>query len=257
MAKTTNLKVRLVGAGPGDPELITLKGLSAMKKADVILHDALVSKELLNHASPSCKLVNVGKRAGKHTLSQDEINRLIVFYATRYKNVARLKGGDPYVFGRGHEELDYIHKRGISVEIIPGISSAIAAPASVGIPLTKRGINESFWVITGTCSSGEMSNDIRLASQSGATVIILMGMNNLSQIVQNFYYSRGADEPVAIVQRATTAGQKSIRGTIGTIQQLVISNKISAPAVIIIGKVVNESSIHEVLKEDLIRHASI
>src|SRR5688572_2474172 len=168
----------LVGAGPGDPELISLKGLKALQKANVILYDALVSKELLTVAQPGCKLVYVGKRKGKKEFPQEEINKLLVFYATRFENVVRLKGGDPNVFGRGHEELEFVSKHNIHVEIIPGISSAIAAPTAAGIPLTKRGLNESFWVITGTLSSGQMSNDIQLASQSSATVIILMGVTH-------------------------------------------------------------------------------
>ena len=132
-------------------------------------------KNYLAYARPSCKLIYVGKRKGKKEFSQEEINQLLVFYAARFNCVVRLKGGDPYVFGRGHEELEYAVKRGVHVEVIPGISSALAAPASAGIPLTKRGVNESFWVITGTLSSGEISNDIRLG---GA-------------IVGNGYYSDG------------------------------------------------------------------
>lgn len=256
MEKTMNPKVVLVGAGPGDPDLITLKGLNAVKNADVILYDTLVSRELLNFASTSCKLINVGKRKNHHTFAQEEINQLIVFYALRYQHVVRLKGGDPFVFGRGHEEMEYVQRHGIAVEVVPGVSSAIAAPSCVGIPLTKRGVNESFWVITGTCSSGEISDDIRLAAQSSATVVILMGMSHLQQIIGAFRQTRGLNEPVAIVQSATMPEQKSVYGTIGTIESLVLSNELASPAVIVIGKVVEECIFNKVLRKERARIAS-
>lgn len=242
----------IVGAGPGDPELITIKGLNALQKADVILYDALASVELLKHASKNCKLVNVGKRKGNHTFSQDEIHQLIAFYAGRYDCIVRLKGGDPNVFGRGHEELEYARKRNINVEVIPGISSAIAAPSNIGIPLTKRGVNESFWVITGTCSSGEVSNDIQLAAQSSATVIVLMGMTHLSRIVSSFIETRGESEPAAIIQHATLPDQKFIIGTVSTIEELATLNNISSPAIIVIGNVVKEAQVMELIRNDKI-----
>jgi uroporphyrin-III C-methyltransferase len=230
----------LVGAGPGDPELISIKGMKALTKAQVILYDALVAKELLELASSGCKLVYVGKRKEKKEFSQDEINKLLVFYATRFEYVVRLKGGDPNVFGRGHEEMEYALKFGVRVEVIPGISSAIAAPSSAGIPLTKRGVNESFWVITGTLSSGEISHDIRLAAQSSATVVILMGVSHLHEIASIFLKHRSPNEPIAIVQEATRPGQKTVTGTVADIHDRALKNRISSPAVIIVGKVVNE-----------------
>jgi uroporphyrin-III C-methyltransferase len=230
----------LVGAGPGDPELISLKGLKAIQKANVILYDALVSKELLKSAQPGCKLVYVGKRKGKKEFPQDEINKLLVYYATRFENVVRLKGGDPNVFGRGHEESEFVSKHNIQVEIIPGISSAIAAPTAAGIPLTKRGLNESFWVITGTLSSGQMSNDIQLASQSSATVVILMGVTHLKKIAELFMINRSPQEPIALIQEATLPSQKVVTGNVSDIEQLVAENGITSPAVIVIGKVVEE-----------------
>lgn len=235
-----NPTLSIVGAGPGDPELITIKGLKAIQKADVILYDALASTILLEHALPSCKLVYVGKRKGKKEFSQDEINQLIVFYATRYGSVVRLKGGDPNVFGRGHEEMEYAARRGVSIQVIPGISSSIAAPSAAGIPLTKRGVNESFWVVTGTLSSGELSNDIHLAAQSSATVIVLMGMSHLSSITSIFQDARSPFEPIAIIQHATLPEQKVVTGTVLDIHQQVLEKGISSPAVIVIGKVVNE-----------------
>lgn len=235
----------IVGAGPGDPDLITVKGLKAIERAQVILYDALASPELLKYAQPDCKLISVGKRKGRHTFPQDEINQLIVFYASRYGTVVRLKGGDPYVFGRGHEELEYAQRRGIQVEVIPGLSSSLAAPASVGIPLTKRGVNESFWVSTGTCTSGQASDDLLLAAQSGATVVILMGMANLNAIVTAFCNVRGKHEPIAIVQEATTSNEKIVIGDLDSIESLVKENAMGSPAVIVIGRVVEEAIRHD------------
>ena len=240
-------KVWILGAGPGDPELITLKGLKTIQSADVILYDALISMELLDYAPAGCKKIYVGKRKGHKEFPQEEINQLIVFYATRYGCVVRLKGGDPNVFGRGHEEMEYVRRRGISVEMISGISSVLAAPAAAGIPLTKRGVNESFWVITGTLSSGEMSKDIALAAQSTATVIILMGMTHLEKIAGLFQQHRSPHEPMALIQQATTPDQKIAIGVAGDIFQRAIEMNISSPAVIVIGKVVNENEITNVL----------
>ena len=239
-------KLIILGAGPGDPELITIKGLKALQQADVILYDALASEELLAYAPSSCKLVNVGKRKGKHSFPQEEINQLIIFYAYRYGTVVRLKGGDPYVFGRGHEELQYAEKRGLEVHVIPGISSALAGPASVGIPLTKRGINESFWVITGTLSSGEISNDITLAAQSSATIVILMGMSNLKTICDIFSSARGGLESAAIIQNATRSDQKVVISNITSLCRAAEENEMGAPAIIVIGKVVDEATVDSV-----------
>jgi uroporphyrin-III C-methyltransferase len=241
--------LNIVGAGPGDPELITLKGLRALRQANVILYDALAPKELLAHAPSHSKHVFVGKRKGKKEFSQEEINQLLVFYALRFGQVVRLKGGDPNVFGRGHEELEYCARRGIEVNVIPGISSAIAAPSAAGIPLTKRGVNESFWVITGTLSSGELANDIHLAAQSSATVVILMGMSHIKSIVAIFEKARSTFEPIAIIQNATTCAQKMVTGTMNNIEELILENKISSPAVIVIGNVVNERVAMEELVE--------
>ena len=246
-----NPTLYIIGAGPGDPELISIKGMKALQRADVILYDALVSMELLAYASVSCKLIYVGKRKGKKEFSQEEINQLLVFYAARYNAVVRLKGGDPYVFGRGHEELEYAVKRSVHVEVIPGISSALAAPASSGIPLTKRGVNESFWVITGTLSSGEISSDIRLAAQSSATIIILMGISQLKEILSIFIKTRSPLEPVAIIERATLPSQRVVSGPAAGILQQVQQQEINTPAVIVIGKVVNERQVMQVAVHEL------
>src|SRR6478735_6393788 len=176
----------LVGAGPGDTELITLKAIKALQKADIILYDSLANDELLNYASSNAIKQFVGKRFGCYALSQQEINALIVEYAYKYGHVVRLKGGDPFVFGRAQEEIDAARAAGIPVQVIPGISSFIAVPATQMIPLTCRGVNESFWVTTGTTQTGEISPDIKLAAQSSATVIILMAMSKLEAIMEMF-----------------------------------------------------------------------
>ncbi len=198
----------LVGAGPGDPELITLKAIRAIKNADVILYDALANEELLDYASPNAIKQFVGKRFGCHSLSQQEINAVIIDYAHTYGRVVRLKGGDPFVFGRAQEEIDAARAAGIEVEVIPGISSALAVPASQMIPLTCRGINESFWVTTGTMQSGEISPDILLAAQSSATVVILMAMSKLEAIMDIFSANGKKETPVAIIQNGTTDKEK-------------------------------------------------
>lgn len=236
-----NNKVTLIGAGPGDPDLITVKGVKALQKSAVILYDALINRELLNYA-PTAKLIFVGKRKGLHSYSQDEINELIVKCAFEFGNVVRLKGGDPFVFGRGAEEIAYIESFGIETEVISGISSSMAVPASQGISLTKRGVAESFWVITGTTSERKLSTDIYLAAQSTATIVILMGMSKLSEIVAIFNKFGKSDVPTAIIQNGTTVNEKIGLGTISTIEGVVAQQKLSSPAIIVIGEVVRESS---------------
>jgi len=236
-------RLLIVGAGPGDPDLITVKGLKAIQQADVILYDALASPELLNYASVGCKKVYVGKRKNKKEFPQEEINQLIVFYAIRFGCVVRLKGGDPHVFGRGHEEMEYALRRGIPTQVIPGISSALAGPSSAGISLTRRGVNESFWVVTGTLSSGEISNDIALAAQSSASVIVLMGMSHLEKIAALFTRFRSDHEPIAVIQEATLPQQKIITGTVSDIFHRAKEAGVSSPAVIIIGNVVLERAV--------------
>jgi len=173
-------KLTVVGAGPGDPDLITLKAINAIASADVIMYDALVNKELLQYASKKAELIFVGKRKGCYAYQQNQINELIVVSALRGNHVVRLKGGDPFIFGRGAEELEYAKEYAIEVAVVPGISSSAAVPAYQGIPLTKRNASQSFWVITGTTKSHEISTDIALAAKSTATVVILMGMGKLS-----------------------------------------------------------------------------
>jgi len=231
-------KLTVVGAGPGDVELITLKAIKAIECADVILYDALINEELLKYASPNAELIFVGKRKGCYAFQQDQINELIVLKAKEKGHVVRLKGGDPFIFGRGAEEIDYVQQFDLETYIVPGISSSIAVPAYQGIPLTKRGASESFWVITGTTKSHQLSEDVAIAAKSTATVVILMGMSKLDEIVQIFYAENKQDTPIAIIQEGTTKNEKVGFGTINTIRQVVEEKQLTSPAIIIIGDVV-------------------
>jgi uroporphyrin-III C-methyltransferase len=229
----------LVGAGPGDPDLITVKAIKCLRKAKVILYDALANEDLLQYASPGTITKFVGKRFGCHALSQDEINRLILEYAFTHGRVVRLKGGDPFVFGRAQEEIETARNAGIGYEVIPGISSALAVPASQMIPLTCRGINESFWVSTGTNQSGEISPDIFLAAKSSATVIILMAMSKLEKIMEIFSKNGKSQTPAAIIQNGTTDREKMVIGKVNDIYFKAESAGLTNPAIIMIGEVVN------------------
>ncbi|WP_400074810.1 uroporphyrinogen-III C-methyltransferase [Winogradskyella sp. R77965] len=233
-------RLTVVGAGPGDAGLITLKAIKAIKSADVILFDALVNEELLQYASPKAEKIFVGKRKGCYAYQQDQINDLIVERALRCGHVVRLKGGDPFIFGRGAEELEYAKDYAIEVAVVPGISSVAAVPAYQGIPLTKRNASESFWVITGTTKSHKISSDVALAAKSTATVVILMGMSKLSEIVQIFSKEGKSKTAVAIIQNGTRIDQNVGIGTISNIESIVKEKQLSNPAIIIIGEVVNQ-----------------
>ncbi|REE08033.1 uroporphyrinogen-III C-methyltransferase [Winogradskyella pacifica] len=233
-------RLTIVGAGPGDVDLITVKAIKAIKSADVIMYDALVNVELLQYAAPNTELIFVGKRKGCYAYQQNQINELIVQRALRFGHVVRLKGGDPFIFGRGAEELDYAKEYAIEVAIVPGISSSAAVPAYQGIPLTKRNAAESFWVITGTTKSHEISGDIALAAKSTATVVILMGMSKLSEIVQIFSKEGKSETAIAIIQNGTRPNENVGIGKMSNIEAIVKDKQLSNPAIIIIGEVVNQ-----------------
>lgn len=242
-SSSKNPKVILVGAGPGDIELITVKGLNAIKKADVILYDALVNTEFLSFAKPETKCIYVGKRFNDHKYSQLEINQMLVDYAYEYGTVVRLKGGDPYVFGRGAEEIAFVESRGVEsrgveTEMISGISSALAVPASQGVSLTKRGVSQSFWVITGTTSNGDMSQDIALAAQSSATLVVLMGLRNFGLIINEIKKYRHKYTPFAIIQNGTLPNEMILIDTIANYKNIIDAIDFNAPGIIVIGDVV-------------------
>lgn len=232
------VKVSLVGAGPGDPDLITMRAVKAIESADAILYDALVGAELLKYARPDAELIYVGKRCGQHSLKQPDINALLAQTAMRLGHVVRLKGGDPFIFGRGHEELTFLKAKGIEVEVVPGISSATSLALLQEVPLTKRRVAESFWVITGTTRDHQLSGDIALAAQSSATVVILMGMRKLEEICALFVSNEKGEIPVMVIQNGSRSNEKIVLGTIDTIHEKVVAEQVGAPGIIIIGEVV-------------------
>lgn len=246
-------KLTVVGAGPGDEELITLKAIKAIESADVILYDALINESLLKYASENAELIFVGKRKGCYAFQQEQINDLIVTKAKEKGHVVRLKGGDPFIFGRGAEEIDYVRQFGLETYVVPGISSALAVPAYQGIPLTKRGSSESFWVVTATTKDHALSNDVALAAKSTATVVILMGMHKLGEIVKTFYAENKRNTPVAIIQNGTRENEKVGIGTIRNIQQVVNEQQLTSPAIIIIGDVVQERAILDSISREVVQ----
>lgn len=233
---TTGL-VYLVGAGPGDPHLMTLKGLEAIKQADVIIYDRLASPQLLRYARLDAEQIYVGKSPERHTLKQEEINQLLIQKAKEGKKVVRLKGGDPFVFGRGGEEAECLVREKIPFEVVPGISSAIAVPAYAGIPVTHRGITSSFAVISGHKRSTIHWNHLTHAAE---TLIFLMGVSNLPVIVENLLKNgMDQDTPIALVRWGTRVEQQTLVGTLSDIVEKVEKAGFSSPAVIVVGKVVS------------------
>ncbi|WP_428331145.1 uroporphyrinogen-III C-methyltransferase [Mucilaginibacter sp.] len=242
-------RITLVGAGPGDTDLITLKGVKALQTADVVLYDALVNSELLDFAPAHATKVYVGKRSGDHSYSQDAVNKLMIDYALNYGHVVRLKGGDPFVFGRGFEELDYAASYSIPAQVIPGISSSIGVPGMQHIPVTHRGLSESFWVVTGTTANGKVSNDVYEAARTNATVIVLMGIHKLKEITEIFKKEGKNKLPVAVIQSGTTIDEKVAIGIVDTIVEVVEEKKITSPALIVFGEVVSLHPHFQPIKE--------
>jgi uroporphyrinogen III methyltransferase / synthase len=235
-------KVFLIGAGPGDPGLLTLKGMSCIQKADVVVYDFLASPELLAHASASAQIIYVGKKGGDHTLPQDKINALIVEKAKQGLTVARLKGGDPFIFGRGGEEALELVAAGISFEIVPGVTSAIAAPAYAGIPLTHRDYTATLAIVTGHEDPTKATSAINWQSlaQGMGTIVFLMGVKNLPEITRNLIANgMSEDTPAALIRWGTTPEQETVSGTLKTIADKVIAAGMKPPAVFVVGGVVS------------------
>lgn len=231
--------VYLVGAGPGDPELITVRGLKRLQQADVILYDRLVHPNLLDEAPSRAERIFVGKASNNHVMEQEDINRLMVEKASFGQKVVRLKGGDPFVFGRGSEEAAACAEAGIPCEVVPGITSALGVPANVGIPLTHRGVAGSFNVVTGHRKEGQDDKDWDGLS-SVDTLVILMGIERLPLIVKSLiHHGRLLSTPVAIIERGTLPNQRVITGTLKDIVLLANLAQIQPPATIIVGDVVN------------------
>ena len=234
-------KVYLVGAGPGDPGLITLKGFRLLQKAEVVIYDFLANPELLKNVPPEAEIIYVGKKGGDHTMSQGDINRLIVAKALEGKKIVRLKGGDPYIFGRGGEEAEELAKAQVPFEVVPGITSAIAVPAYAGIPLTHRRYNTSVAFFTGheDPTKEGPAQDFSPGIDQIGTLVFLMGVRNLSSIVERLAHRGVAPEtPAALIQWGTTIRQKTVVGTLETIVQKSEEAGLTAPAIFIVGRVV-------------------
>ena len=234
-------KVYLVGAGPGDPGLITVKGLECIQKADVVIYDYLAAPALLKHAAKGAETIYVGKKGGDHTLSQEGINELIADKAAEGLIVTRLKGGDPFIFGRGGEEVEVLVDRGIEFEIVPGVTSAIAAPAYAGIPLTHRKFTSTLTFVTGheDPTKGETRIDWATLAKGSGTLVFFMGVKNLTRIVHQLLDNgKPKDTPIALVQWGTTPRQATVAGTLDTIVERVEEAGITAPAIIVLGEVV-------------------
>ena len=233
---STNGVVYIVGGGPGDPGLITVKGLECLRRADVVLYDRLIARELLSEAPVDAEFIDVGKEPKRHRRSQDEINALLIEKAREGKTVVRLKGGDPFVFGRGGEECQVLAEAGIRYEVVPGVSSAIAVPAYAGIPVTQRGVTTAFAVVAGHNGGGESDIDWAAISRIG-TIVFLMGVEHLPEIVQQLViHGRSEETPVALIQEGTTSNQVVVTGTLKDIVEA--TREIQPPAVFVVGEVV-------------------
>ena len=234
-------KVYLVGAGPGDPGLLTVKGKSLLELADVVVYDALVSPEILSIISPYAEKINAGKRRGRHSLPQSQTNELLIEKARQHPVVVRLKGGDPFVFGRGGEEMADLIEAGIPVEVVPGITSGIAAPAYAGIPVTHRGCSSSVTFVTGHESVGKYRPDVNWSAIAlgSETIVIYMGIHNLDQIIpQLLEAGLNSSTEIALIRWGTRPEQEELYGNLDNIIEKVKKINFEAPAIAIIGKVV-------------------
>ncbi len=242
-------KVYLVGAGPGDPGLMTVKGKTHLEHADVVIYDALVSPEILNCINPQAEQIDVGKRRGRHSKVQAETTQLLIDKAQEHAIVVRLKGGDPFVFGRGGEEMGDLIAAQVPVEAIPGITSGIAAPAYAGIPVTHRGYSSSVTFVTGHESVGKYRPEVNWSAiaQGSETIVVYMGVYNLPQIVPQLIAGGLTPEtPIALIRWGTTPKQTELKGTLATITEQIAQTEFTAPAIAIIGSVVD---LHDLLKQ--------
>lgn len=240
-------KVWLVGAGPGDITLITVKGLECIKHADVLVYDRLVNPELLDFAPAHCEKLNVGKESDHHPIPQQQINQILADHAKAGKKVVRLKSGDPYVFGRGGEEAQLLVEQHIPFEVVPGVTSAIGGLTCAGIPVTHRDYASSFHVVTGHLRADKEQDPInwQALAQLRGTIVVLMGVSNLANISQELIqYGKSIDTPVAIIIWASRANQRVVTGTLGTIVEIAKQQQVKPPALIVIGEVVG---LHNVL----------
>ncbi|MFQ6134541.1 MAG: uroporphyrinogen-III C-methyltransferase [Nitrososphaerales archaeon] len=234
-------RVYLVGAGPGDPDLITVKALKALKEADVIVYDRLLSKEVLDAIPDTAEKIYVGKNSGAHTVPQEQIGKILVKQALKGKKVVRLKGGDPFLFGRGGEEAEELRKAGVKFEVVTGITSAFAAPAYAGIPVTHRQYSSSVAVVTGHEDPGKESSSVDWEELATAvdTIVVLMGVGRLEMITEALIRGgRDRETPAAAIEWGTTSRQRTVEGTLGDIAGKIASEKVNPPAVVVVGDVV-------------------
>jgi uroporphyrin-III C-methyltransferase len=242
-------KVYLVGAGPGDPGLLTLKGKTLLEHADVVIYDALVSQPILDMIHPGAERINAGKRRGRHSMVQEDTTQLLIDKAREHAVVVRLKGGDPFVFGRGGEEMEDLIRAGIPVEVVPGITSGIAAPAYAGIPLTHRSYSSSVTFVTGHESAGKYRPVVnwQAIAQGSETIVIYMGIHNLPHIIEQLHTGGlPLQTPIALVRWGTRPEQEALIGTLKTIIRQIEETGFEAPAIAVVGNVVN---LHEILAE--------
>lgn len=228
------MTVYLIGAGPGDADLITLKAVKALNNADVVLYDYLANDEILKHAPEDAERIYVGKKAGEHYKTQDEINELIIEQAKKHENVVRLKGGDPFIFGRGGEEILALMEQDIKFEVIPGVTSAIGAPTSLGLPVTHRAVATSVTLVTGHEDPTKAESQVHW-DYTADTLIILMGIGNIRENTAEIMKYRSADTPVCVIESGTLPDENVVFGTLGNIAD----KDINTPAILIIGDVVN------------------
>lgn len=242
-------KVAIVGAGPGDPDLLTVKALRALQDADVVVYDRLVAPEILDYARRDADRIYVGKAKGHHSKSQTEINALLVHHARAGRQVVRLKGGDPFVFGRGGEEQAELRAHGITVEVVPGITAAAGCAAAAGIPLTHRGLAQALTIVTGHAEDGEPDLDWAALAKANQTLAIYMGVSTAGRIAGRLIENgRDRTTPIAIIENGTRADQKIARGHLGEAEALLKTHSITGPALIIVGEVVREAD-HGALDE--------
>lgn len=233
--------VALVGAGPGDPGLLTVRGLELLREAEVVVYDRLVDPALLAATPPGALRIFAGKRCGRHRLPQEEITALLVAHARRGARVVRLKGGDPFVFGRGGEEAEALAGAGIPVEVVPGVTSAVAVPARVGIPVTQRGVASSFAVVTGheDACKGESAVDWGRLATAVDTLVVLMGLGALPRIAAELLaHGRAPDTPVALIHAGTTPAEAVVTGRLDDIVERARAARLEPPVVIVVGEVV-------------------
>lgn len=232
-------KITLVGAGPGDPDLLTLKAVKALKQAKVVLYDAYVNEAILNHADESAIKVYVGKKTDDQNFSQKLVNKLMIDYALNYGDVVRLKSGDPFVFARGYEEIHVAESYGIPTEVVPGVSSALGVAGLQKIPMVYGPMSESFWVVTGTNAKGDISRDLFVAAKSNATIVVLMGIEKIKEISQIFKAEGKSNLPVAVIENGSSRKENVVVGVVDTIEELIDEKKLSSPSILVFGEVVS------------------